>query len=115
MISSLVLLAICAPLVHSSTPKPHLEVNNLQGLLPSSDPLENVRALLTEQIAGLSALLTQLAGVKCSSHSSESAQETLVCSLSIYLHAHGNLSDTWSLRAFLYSIQCPNPTLRALG
>lgn len=91
MISSLVLLAICAPLVHSSTPKPHLEVNNLQGLLPSSDPLENVRALLAEQIAGLSALLTQMTGVKCSSHSSESAQETLVRSLSIYLHAHGNL------------------------
>lgn len=77
---SLVLLAICAPLVYSSTPKPpHLEVNHLQDPTPSSDPLENVRALLSEQITSLSALLSQITGADYpNSYGSESARQTLV-------------------------------------
>jgi hypothetical protein len=77
---SLVLLAICAPLVYSSTSKPpHLEVNRLQDLTPSSDPLENVRALLSEQITSLSALLSQITGADYpNSYGLESARQTLV-------------------------------------
>jgi len=75
----IVLVALCAQLALSSSPKATLDFNYFPDRNPGLSPLENVQELLTHHITGLEALLGEIAGMTCRSGNDGMGHNTFVC------------------------------------
>lgn len=81
MVFQIVLVALCAQLALSSSPKATLDFNDSPGRNPALSALENVQELLTHHITSLKVLLGEITGLTCESGDTRLGHDTFVCFL----------------------------------